>query len=223
MGNFFKTLLPNFARSFSGRVLIWHLVAIASTYILVVSGFDWQYFLAVRNPVLNSIFFPALILGGLVPIFLPLILLWISKKRSDERLSVVAWAMGQAAFLGWLISSLYKSLTGRVQPNFEDLATDISHQFQFGFLHHGIFWGWPSSHTTVAFAVAITLVIIFSKNWKIKYGSLAAALYVGIGVSLGIHWFSEFIAGAIIGSVIGVVVGKSFKERLDKKDTENKL
>jgi len=36
------------------------------------------------------------------------------------------------------------------------------------------------------------------------------AFYVGIGVSLTIHWFSDFAAGAIIGSVIGAVVGKSF-------------
>ena len=216
-------MLPNFAKSFSGKVLIWHLVAIVATYLLVVSGFDWWYFLAVRNPILNAIFLPALILGGLVPIFLPLILLAISKKRKDGKLAIVAWAMGQAAFLGWFISSLYKSFTGRVQPNLHDLATDMSHQFQFGFWNHGIFWGWPSSHTTVAFAVAVTLAILFSKNWKIKYGALVAALYVGVGVSLSIHWFSEFAAGAIIGSVIGMVVGRSYEKKLRNEDTKSKL
>jgi membrane-associated phospholipid phosphatase len=38
------------------------------------------------------------------------------------------------------------------------------------------------------------------------------AFYVGIGVSLTIHWFSDFVAGAIIGSVVGAVVGKCFGE-----------
>jgi len=44
------------------------------------------------------------------------------------------------------------------------------------------------------------------------------ALYIGIGVSLSIHWFSEFVAGAIIGTVIGVTVGKFYK-----KDSSNNL
>ena len=34
------------------------------------------------------------------------------------------------------------------------------------------------------------------------------AFYVGIGVSMTIHWFSDFVAGAIIGTVIGAVVKK---------------
>jgi hypothetical protein len=40
--------------------------------------------------------------------------------------------------------------------------------------------------------------------------ALLYACYVGLGVSMTIHWFSDFVAGAIIGSVVGEVVGKSF-------------
>jgi F0F1-type ATP synthase assembly protein I len=40
--------------------------------------------------------------------------------------------------------------------------------------------------------------------------AIAYALYVGIGVSMTIHWFSDFVAGAIIGTMIGTVVGTSF-------------
>ena len=39
---------------------------------------------------------------------------------------------------------------------------------------------------------------------------IAYALYIGIGVSMTIHWFSDFAAGAFIGTAIGAVVGKSF-------------
>jgi membrane-associated phospholipid phosphatase len=39
-------------------------------------------------------------------------------------------------------------------------------------------------------------------------------LYVGLSVSVTIHWFSEFVAGAIFGSLIGVVVGRSFRKAL---------
>jgi membrane-associated phospholipid phosphatase len=38
------------------------------------------------------------------------------------------------------------------------------------------------------------------------------AFYVGLGVSMTIHWFSDFVAGAIIGSVIGAVVGNGFSQ-----------
>jgi hypothetical protein len=39
------------------------------------------------------------------------------------------------------------------------------------------------------------------------------SFYVGLSVSVTIHWLSEFVAGGIIGSVIGTVVGKSFRDR----------
>jgi hypothetical protein len=39
------------------------------------------------------------------------------------------------------------------------------------------------------------------------------AFYVGVGVSIRIHWFSQFVAGAVIGSLIGAVFGKSFEHR----------
>ena len=70
MHNFLKTFFPNFSKSFTGRFLIWHIVAIALTYLLVVSGFDWQYFLSTRNHILNAIFFPAIVIGGLGVIFM---------------------------------------------------------------------------------------------------------------------------------------------------------
>ncbi|HZT35360.1 MAG TPA: phosphatase PAP2 family protein, partial [Nitrososphaera sp.] len=126
--------------------------------------------------------------------------------------------LGQSALLGWLISSFYKAFTGRVPPphifgqSLGALA-DISNQFQFGFLKGGIFWGWPSSHTTVAFAMgAAFFVLAKDKKW-LRWIGLVWALYVGLSVSVSIHWFSEFVAGAIIGSVIGLVVGKAFANK----------
>ena len=135
----------------------------------------------------------------------------------------------QAAFLGWLISSIYKAFTGRAHPellakNVLDVGTvflngtqDITHQFQFGFLRGGIFWGWPSSHTAVAFAIALCLLILFREPRKTKILVLLAAVYIGLGVSISIHWFSDFVAGAIVGSVVGMTVGKSFLTRFKQQ------
>jgi len=92
-----------------------------------------------------------------------------------------------------------------------DVLANISQNFQFGFLRNGIFWGWPSSHTTIAFAMSFALFYMFPKNKFIKYFSVIYAFYIGIGVSLSIHWFSDFIAGAIIGTLIGISVVKLYK------------
>lgn len=136
---------------------------------------------------------------------------WEARKNSEKILAGLA--LGQAAILGSVISSIYKKFTGRIQPDFANPTLDISGDFNFGFLQHGIFWGWPSSHTTIAFAMAFTLITLYPKFKNLRYAALLYALYIGIAVSLSIHWFSEFIAGTIIGAVIGIVVGSDFRKK----------
>ena len=206
----------NIARCFKGYKLLWHILAIALTYISVASDFDWHYFLFTRTPLLRTFLFPAVMLGMILPVVVPLVLLAVSAVRKNLNIKNTAFALGQAAILGLVISSVYKAFTGRIPPPhfFSNHAPiDTSHGFQFGFLRGGMFWGWPSSHTTVAFAMAVALWELYPENRLIRYGAVLYAFYVGIGVSITIHWFSEFVAGAIIGSVIGLVVGKSFLHR----------
>jgi hypothetical protein len=40
--------------------------------------------------------------------------------------------------------------------------------------------------------------------------AITYALYIGLGVSMTIPWFSDFPAGAVLGTAIGTVVGKSY-------------
>lgn len=213
MKTFFATILGNIGRVFKGKNLLWHALAIALTYIIVVSGFDWWYFLSTRSRGLQSAVFPAVIIGGILPMLLPLILVITGLAVRNKKTEIIGWALGQAALIGWFVASCYKAVTGRIQPDMHNLVTDISHGFQFGFMRHGIFWGWPSSHTTVSFAMAAALVMLFPKNKLVRYGALVYALYVGLGVSTNIHWFSDFVAGAIIGSLVGYTVGKRFFAR----------
>lgn len=218
MRHFFYEFPKNFVRCFTGTNILFHLLAIALTYIIVTTGFDWYYYEATRSPFLRIYFFPAAPIGGLVPILLPLILIMVGKVRRSPLILNTTYAVTQAAILASLTSSLYKAFTGRVHPHLLSsdptaAILDISSQFQFGFLRGGIFWGWPSSHTTIAFAMAVTIFMLFPKNFKLRAGLLLYAFYIGISVSVTIHWFSEFVAGAIFGSIIGVVVGKSFLKR----------
>jgi membrane-associated phospholipid phosphatase len=217
MAGFFNNFFANVKKIFSGRNLLWHFLAIALTYLLVISGFDWFFFSATRSPLLRTIFFPAVEIGAFLPLFGILLFYLFSAFKKNARLIGTALALGQAAFLGLLASDFYKLFTGRPgPPGFltQDFSTDISHIFHFGFLRGGIFFGWPSSHTVVAFAMTITLILLFPRNKAVRFLAIFYALYIGIGVSLTIHWFSDFAAGIIIGTVIGITVGKSFRDRL---------
>lgn len=208
----FRRFIATIGACYSRRNIGWQLLAVALTYISVASGFDWWYYTYTRGAVLQSWLFPAAILGGILPILLPAVLFIVGKFGRNIRATTTAFAVTQAAIIGLFISSFYKIFTGRIPPPFRSQSlVDISRQFEFGLFRDGVFWGWPSSHTTIAFAVAVTLFILYRNNPLIKYSALLVALYIGIGVSTNIHWFSEFVAGAIIGSVVGVAVGKSFR------------
>jgi membrane-associated phospholipid phosphatase len=209
MKQFFSTLPRNLIDCFKGRMLFAHAIAITLTFILVTSGFDWGYFLSTRPPILRSWMFPAVVIGGLLPIALPLILITLGRVTGSAQTRLAGWSVGQAEVIGGLVAAAYKAITGRAHPS-HGAGEDLSQIFHFGFLRGGIFWGWPSSHTTIAFAMAVTIFALFPRHRWMGYVAIAYALYVGIGVSMTIHWFSDFVAGAIIGTVIGVVVGKSF-------------
>ena len=190
-----------------------------------MSGFDWRWFLATRNPALRSWMFPAVHIGGLMPLALPLILFAFGIIARSARTILTGWAVGQAALLGALIVVAYKAFTGRAHPA-HGAGADISHVFHFGFLRGGVFWGWPSSHTTIVFAMAVTVFTLSPKQRWLGVMAILYAFYVGVGVSMTIHWYSDFVAGAIIGSVIGTVVGKSFGSETEiqqkvTKETKN--
>jgi membrane-associated phospholipid phosphatase len=177
--------------------------------IRVTSGFDGYYFRSTRDLVLRSLMFATVRMGGLLPIALPLLLLAIGGILRNAAATLAGRAVAQAEIIGALICIAYKALTGRAHPS-HGIGPDLSHVFKFGFLRGGVFWGWPSSHTMIAFAMAVTIFTLFPKQRWLGIGVIAYAIYIGIGVSMTIHWFSDFVAGAIIGSVVGATVGKSF-------------
>ena len=206
---FFSTIPRNIIECFRGRMLIWHLVAILLTVALVVSGLDWQYFLCTRSQILQSWLFPAVPIGGLVPIALPLILLVLGSVIRSAPTRLIGWAICQAEVIGGIVAAGYKAITGRDHPA-HGISGDLSHIFKLGLLRGGVFWGWPSSHTTIAFAMAVTVLRLFPRQQWLGYLAISYAFYIGFGVSVNIHWFSDFVAGALIGTAVGVVVGNCF-------------
>ncbi len=170
----FYRLPRNAIAIFSGRNLLWHASAIVLTIVIVTSSCDWAYYRWTRAETFSVLARPALRLGMLMPVLGSLVILVAGMATRNRRLTTTAWALGQAALLAYLITSCYKAITGRRPPPFHGhvgtfalngpALTDSSHGFQFGFLRGGIFWGWPSGHTTVAFAMALCLIMLYASE-----------------------------------------------------------
>lgn len=187
------------------------------SYGIVETGLDWKWYrLSLDHKWIGNTGFAAVAAGGLVPMTVPLGLYIYGRMHGNVNLQVTGLALGQAALLGLAISSGIKVFTGRVPP--DDLANpnDYSHDFRFGFWRGGAFEGWPSSHTTIAFAMAGAITELYPEATYIKVGALAYASLIGLGVSTNIHWLSDAAAGAFIGYAIGRAVGFGFSD-LQKK------
>ena len=168
----------------------------------------------------KPLLFIADMLGAFIPIFLPLGLLALGKFRKNHFLRIVGLAGASATIIGFMVSMLIKTFTGRVSPPDDALVfINNSHQFLFGFMRAQIIGGWPSSHATIAFALATTLAILCKDRTYLKITAFVVALFIGIGVTFGFHWVSEFVAGSLLGIAIGHAVGTYF---LNTKMIENK-
>ena len=214
---FFHELPANFLACFSGVNALFHLLAIAITYLLVTSGFDWWYYESTRNPALNGLALAAGGAGFVIPVAVPLGMYVIGRLRASAPLICAGAAAAQAVIVASVVSAAYKALTGRTQPVVTyHLASpsdiDNSREFHFGFLRNGIFWGWPSSHTAVACAAAFALVLVI-RSKTVRIFAFTFAGFIALGASIGFHWLSDVAAGSIMGTLIGAVIGKSFQSR----------
>lgn len=217
----FYRFLPSIGRIFSGKNLWAHVAAVVLTAILVTSGFDGWYFSRMHHSQLASRLFIFVKVGTFLPVLIPVCLLGIGYIWKRRTIINLGWALGQAALLGWMITSCYKAFTGRPGPHFhgDGSLTDVSRLFRFGFWRGGIFWGWPSSHTAVACAMAFAVVAFCPGKRGVQLPAVLYAVAVAAGVSMSIHWFSDVVAGAIIGAIIGLVTGKVFVSRHPKRET----
>lgn len=184
------------------------LVASVFTYLCVESGFDWWWHLHSHPYAMYAL--SAAIVGFFVPILLPVALyVWGDVTKNSQRMRSAA-LLAQAAAVGWVLSSTLKVFTGRMQPEFYTLVSNVdnSHEWLFGFWRHGIFWGWPSSHTTVSVAIACVFAMIYRKNPFLVGLALVYGAYIALGVSVSIHWFSDALAGVIFGYVAARAVSR---------------
>ncbi|PIR86991.1 MAG: hypothetical protein COU11_02050 [Candidatus Harrisonbacteria bacterium CG10_big_fil_rev_8_21_14_0_10_49_15] len=219
IGKFFGDI----KRIFTGRNLIWQGIAIAVTYFLVTSGFDGWVTVAVRESGLREII-RAAGAGGVgfwVPFILPIAFVAVGLAWRNKQAVKAGLLVAQAEITGGLLALFYKALTGRPGPSGRGVemlleGAELSEVFRFGFLRGGVFWGWPSSHITIAVSAAVVLMVFYKHVALIKYLALAYIVYMALSVSLTFHWFSDGVAGLIFGSIVGLAVVKSSRSVLER-------
>jgi membrane-associated phospholipid phosphatase len=209
---FLKQLPSRLVAPFRGYLWLWHIAAMGVTAALVFSGFDWWFFEQTRSDALYPLIMLAGIGGFFVPVLVPVALYEWGNRIKDHSYVSAAIGVAQATIVAWIIIAVYKTFTGRIQPEFLTTlnTVDISRNFQFGFFEHGIFWGWPSHHAAVAAAVATVLCLAFP-NRAIRFVALLWGAIVAVGAAVGFHWFSDALAGVIVGVVVGVAIWRDIK------------
>jgi len=223
----FDNIGYNFLGSFTHNYGMNYAVGTFATYGMIESGVDWKWNrMAYNNRELTYVGMPSGLIGFLVPVAAPLGFYYYGKSQESKELQITGLALGQAALLGFTISSGIKVFTGRHEPDIRGRSgktEDYSDDFKFGFFRRGAFNGWPSSHTATAFAMAAALAELYPDNTAIAVGAYSYAAFIGAGMSLMAHWASDIVAGALIGIAVGRTVGKNFGRLLNGKEEDSRV
>lgn len=209
-----RVILRALVSSFRLPYLYAHLLAIAITALLCLTGVDWWFFEHTRISTVLTLTTVAGIIGFFVPLLVPLALFILgAQEGSRPSLKSTAWIILLAEGVSWVLASFYKVFTGRTQPEFltHFNTIDISRDFHFGFLQHGIFWGWPSAHAATACAMAVILCRLFPEMRGVRYGAVVYAVYMTLGAAIGFHWLSDALAGALLGTAVGLSVIRTMR------------
>ncbi|MCL2100915.1 MAG: phosphatase PAP2 family protein [Fibromonadales bacterium] len=195
---------------------------VAGTYFIVQTDVDWEWrqFAYNNKPVVYA-GMPAVMSGALVPVILPLSLYGIGRSQEDFKLQTAGIAAAQSVIISTTLTTGIKAFTSRQEPHIwgddrQYREEDFSRDFKFGFLERIPFDGWPSGHTSAAWAMAATLTEFYPDNIPLAVGLYGYAIYMGLGVSTTIHWLSDGWAGAFFGYAIGKTVAGHFTQKESK-------
>jgi membrane-associated phospholipid phosphatase len=180
-----ENLPANTVKSFTGANALFHLAAVAATGLLIFTDADYRvHAFFYRHPGADNWFFPVAVAGGLGPVVTGSWFYFSGKHASCPRLAGVGCAVLQASLINITYVSLLKAVTGRPNPDREkyDNMQELSRTFRFGFGRGGIFWGWPSGHTSASLAVLSCLTAYYPEKTWLKAGSAVWMVYTMAGV-----------------------------------------
>lgn len=135
----------------------------------------------------------------------------------DTKLAGAGAAALQAMTITFATTVLLKGLTGRPFPNHGGdpesperlLHPEWAREFRGPLLENS---AWPSGHTSVAVALASSLVSYYADVPWLPWVLYPGAATVAFGMMSGAHhWASDVVAGALMGHAIGASIGADFR------------
>lgn len=144
-----------------------------------------QAVVPLRNPILTEVAFGVKSLGSIV---FAGILVAGMYLLGEQRGAIIA---AVSAGLSGTITYLLKVLVARPRPPVEAMLAASTPSF-------------PSGHTTIAFALAVSLGELEPDIRKYLY--LIASSVALTRIYLGVHYPSDILAGAVIGAGCGLIV-----------------
>lgn len=117
-------------------------------------------------------------------------------RRQDTRRAVVA--AGLSAGVALLLANVVSTLVDRPRPFV------AHHEAVHLFAKHAADPGFPSDHTTAAFAIAVAL-LLRQRAWGVVVLVLAALLAVA-RVAMGVHYPTDVLGGAALGSLVAIAL-----------------
>ena len=216
----FGNIGNNVLNSFKGDNTYLHLAGIASTVLIVTTNtdyyvhkffYDHEGFGETAMPVIRAGMYIPFVTGGSLYAY--------GKLYNDDRAVGASFAVLQSSLVAFLYNTLLKAVTGRPNPDWQhhsDMKA-LSKTFRFGFLRGGVFWGWPSGHTSSTMAVVSALTSFYSEKTWLKIAGYSLVAYMMYGVSSlhrgGMHWFSDAVAAAFMSYAIGSTIGKYYRSK----------
>jgi undecaprenyl-diphosphatase len=129
--------------------------------------------------------------------FVGLLALWIIDGKVKQEIVVHTII---SVILAWVAADLFKEIFPTLRPYHVNGMTPLT------ITKHHLDGSFPSSHTSVAFALAVS---VFLHNRKIGLIFLASAFGVGIGRVLSfVHYPIDILGGAVFGCVIAYSMEK---------------
>lgn len=137
--------------------------------------------------------------------FLGLLILRIVDGKIKKEQALHAFL---SSIIAWIVVEMLKSITETTRPFVVNGADPLTLTVPNGH-------SFPSAHTAVAFAIAVT---VWLHDRSVGYVFILLAILVGVGrILANVHYPIDIIGGAIIGIVVAVLIENLHPERLLKK------
>jgi undecaprenyl-diphosphatase len=205
-------------------IFIWILIAFA-----VIASFYLDSSLVksvsfIRNNAFDNIFLVITYLSSEVIVFVIVTALFLWKDKKRGWILPLWLTLGISAVVGFLL----KVTIQRPRPFQTGIASLLS------VLQEASYNAWnfsfPSSHAMLAFCV---VPILAEQYPKLKRVWIAIAVIIAFSrIYLGLHFFSDVIAGGVIGYLIGMMIvklekehkfGKNFYENISREIKKNRI